>query len=107
MTRRWVAFFSIALAGAGLDLLTKWLAFSRCSAGETITVVPHLLWIQLATNRGIAWGLFPLLYASHGLTVGQIGVLAAVYPAVWGAGQLATVDTGPGAPDEPGHRLPP
>ena len=41
-------------------------------------------------NDGVAWGLFPILYASHGLTVSQIGVLAAVYPAVWGAGQLAT-----------------
>jgi MFS family permease len=41
-------------------------------------------------NDGVAWGLFPILYASHGLTVSQIGVLAAMYPAVWGAGQLAT-----------------
>jgi len=41
-------------------------------------------------NDGVAWGLFPLLYASHGLTVSQIGVLAAVYPAVWGVGQLGT-----------------
>ena len=41
-------------------------------------------------NDGLAWGLFPLLFASRGLTVGQIGVLAAVYPAVWGVGQLAT-----------------
>jgi MFS family permease len=41
-------------------------------------------------NDGVAWGLFPLLYASHALSVSQIGVLAALYPAVWGAGQLAT-----------------
>jgi MFS family permease len=41
-------------------------------------------------NDGLAWGVFPLLYASHGLSVGRIGVLAALYPAVWGAGQLAT-----------------
>ncbi len=41
-------------------------------------------------NDGVAWGLFPILFASHGLTVSQIGVLAAVYPGVWGAGQLAT-----------------
>ncbi|MGN6331454.1 MAG: MFS transporter [Motilibacteraceae bacterium] len=41
-------------------------------------------------NDGLAWGIFPLLFAAHGLTVGQIGVLAALYPAVWGAGQLAT-----------------
>jgi MFS family permease len=41
-------------------------------------------------NDGVAWGLFPILYARHGLTIGQIGILAALYPAVWGAGQLAT-----------------
>jgi MFS family permease len=41
-------------------------------------------------NDGLAWGLFPLLYAAHGLSVAQIGVLAALYPAVWGLGQLIT-----------------
>jgi MFS family permease len=41
-------------------------------------------------NDGLAWGVFPVLYARHGLTVSQIGVLAALYPAVWGAGQLGT-----------------
>ena len=41
-------------------------------------------------NDGLAWGLFPLFFAAAGLTVGEIGVLAAVYPAVWGLGQLAT-----------------
>jgi signal peptidase II len=59
VTRRWVAFWSIALAGAGLDLATKTLAFRSWSLGETRVVVPHLFWIQLATNRGIAWGLCP------------------------------------------------
>ena len=41
-------------------------------------------------NDGLAWGLFPLLFAQHGLSVGQIGALAALYPAVWGTGQLLT-----------------
>ena len=41
-------------------------------------------------NDGLAWGLFPLLFASHGLTVAQVGTLAALYPAVWGIGQLVT-----------------
>jgi MFS family permease len=41
-------------------------------------------------NDGLAWGLFPLFFAAHGLSVGRIGVLAAIYPAVWGLGQLAT-----------------
>jgi MFS family permease len=41
-------------------------------------------------NDGVAWGLFPVLFARHGLAVSQIGILAALYPAVWGAGQLGT-----------------
>ena len=41
-------------------------------------------------NDGIAWGLFPLLYARGGLSVAAIGTLAAIYPAVWGFGQLVT-----------------
>jgi MFS family permease len=41
-------------------------------------------------NDGMAWGLLPLFYASHGLSVAEIGILAAAYPAVWGIGQVAT-----------------
>ncbi|RNL48246.1 MFS transporter [Arthrobacter oryzae] len=41
-------------------------------------------------NDGLAWGLFPVLFAAAGLTIDRIGILAAVYPAVWGAGQLVT-----------------
>jgi MFS family permease len=41
-------------------------------------------------NDGMAWGLFPLLFASAGMSLRQIGTLAALYPAVWGLGQLVT-----------------
>ncbi|MDQ3145509.1 MAG: MFS transporter [Actinomycetota bacterium] len=41
-------------------------------------------------NDGLAWGLFPLLFAAHGLSTASIGTLVALYPAVWGVGQLAT-----------------
>jgi MFS family permease len=41
-------------------------------------------------NDGIAWGLFPLLYAASGLSLAAVGTLAAIYPAVWGLGQLVT-----------------
>jgi len=41
-------------------------------------------------NDGLAWGLFPLLFAQAGLSVGAIGILAALYPAVWSVGQLLT-----------------
>ncbi len=41
-------------------------------------------------NDGMMWGLLPVLLASHGFSITQIGVVAAVYPAVWGIGQLFT-----------------
>jgi MFS family permease len=41
-------------------------------------------------NDALAWGLAPLYLAAHGATITQIGVIAAVYPAVWGAAQLLT-----------------
>jgi len=41
-------------------------------------------------NDGMAWGLLPLFYAAAGLSLGEIGVLAAAYPAVWGVTQVGT-----------------
>jgi MFS family permease len=41
-------------------------------------------------NDGLAWGLLPLLFVRGGLAVGRVGLLAALYPAVWGLGQLLT-----------------
>jgi MFS family permease len=41
-------------------------------------------------NDGMVWGLFPLVYAAAGLRLDQIGYLAAIYPGVWGMGQLVT-----------------
>ena len=41
-------------------------------------------------NDGMAWGIFPILLASKGFTIGEIGIVTAIYPAVWGIGQLFT-----------------
>lgn len=41
-------------------------------------------------NDGMAWGLFPLWFAAFQMSLEQIGILAAVYPATWGLTQLAT-----------------
>jgi MFS family permease len=41
-------------------------------------------------NDGMAWGLFPLVFAAAGLGLETIGILAALYPGVWGIGQLLT-----------------
>ena len=41
-------------------------------------------------NDALAWGLAPLYLAANGASVAEVGVVAGVYPAVWGAGQLAS-----------------
>jgi len=41
-------------------------------------------------NDGMAWGLFPIYFALSGMSLAQIGWLAAIYPGVWGIGQLFT-----------------
>jgi MFS family permease len=41
-------------------------------------------------NDGMAWGLFPLVFAAAGLDLRAIGLLAAIYPATWGVAQLVT-----------------
>lgn len=41
-------------------------------------------------NDGMAWGIFPILLAIKGFSIGEIGIITAIYPAVWGVGQLFT-----------------
>ncbi|MCA1837336.1 MAG: MFS transporter, partial [Actinobacteria bacterium] len=41
-------------------------------------------------NDALAWGLVPLFLAADGASTGQIGLVAGIYPAVWGVGQIWT-----------------
>jgi MFS family permease len=41
-------------------------------------------------NDGMSWGVFPLFFSTFGLGVERIGMLKAVYPAVWGMLQIVT-----------------
>lgn len=41
-------------------------------------------------NDALFWGVVPLYLAAHGASEAEIGVVAGVYPAVWGIGQVAT-----------------
>ena len=41
-------------------------------------------------NDALAWGLVPLYLAAHGAAVGEIGLVAALYPGVWSVTQIAT-----------------
>jgi MFS family permease len=63
-------------------LLTSWRERALFSASQA-GMVNNL-------NDGMAWGLFPLYFASQGLGVGRIALLAAIYPGVWGFTQLGT-----------------
>jgi MFS family permease len=41
-------------------------------------------------NDALAWGLVPLFLAANGASVGEVGIVAGLYPAVWGLGQIWT-----------------
>ena len=41
-------------------------------------------------NDGMVWGIFPILLATKEFSIGEIGIVTAIYPAVWGIGQLLT-----------------
>ncbi|MFF5218560.1 MFS transporter [Micromonospora sp. NPDC000442] len=70
------------LANTRILALTSWREPALASASHA-GMVNNL-------NDGLAWGLFPLLFAAAGLSLTEIGLLSALYPAVWGLGQLVT-----------------
>jgi MFS family permease len=41
-------------------------------------------------NDGVAWGVFPLLFVGAALSLHELSLLVAIYPAVWGICQLGT-----------------
>jgi MFS family permease len=41
-------------------------------------------------NDGMSWGVFPLLFVAHGVSLEGVGLIKAVYPVIWGAGQIVT-----------------
>ncbi|MGH9243457.1 MAG: MFS transporter [Acidimicrobiales bacterium] len=111
-------YLGIAFAGLGLGLSTLFvretLGHARHEASTTATVgyggdgfgfgavfiratwqdrsLSAVSQAGLVNNAvdGLAWGILPLLFAADGLSVGSIGVLAALYPGVWCVGQLFT-----------------
>jgi MFS family permease len=41
-------------------------------------------------NDGMSWGVFPLLFVANGVALEGVGLIKAVYPVVWGVGQIFT-----------------
>ncbi|MBF4988159.1 MFS transporter [Methylophilus sp. 14] len=64
--------------------------FSRTSIGDRNLSSISQAGLVNNLNDGMAWGLFPLIYASAGIGLPKIGVLVAIYPALWGVFQLIT-----------------
>ncbi len=104
-------YIGIALSVAGL--FTSWL-FIRDTRGHvakeagsnTVPKLKNIFWDTTLfdknlgsvtqaglinnLNDGMAWGLFPILLAQKDFSLGEIGIVTAIYPAVWGIGQLVT-----------------
>ena len=105
--------FYVGIVLSLMGLLTSWLLIKdtkhHITAEATTSKIPKLKNIFWETtwknknlgsvtqaglinnlNDGMAWGLFPILLATKGFSIAQIGIITAVYPAVWGIGQLFT-----------------
>ena len=105
--------FYIGIALSLMGFFSSWLLIKdtkhHVSAETSVSNIPKLkniFWQTTLKNRnlssvtqaglinnlndGMAWGLFPILLATKGFSIGQIGIVTAIYPAVWGLGQLFT-----------------
>jgi len=65
-------------------------AFLRGSVADPVLRACSQAGLVNNLNDALAWGLAPLYLAAHGASAARVGIVAAVYPAVWGAGQLVT-----------------
>ena len=64
--------------------------FARTSYGDRNLFACSQAGLVNNLNDGMSWGVFPLFFSNFGLGVGRIGVLKAIYPAVWGCLQVFT-----------------
>lgn len=80
----------VALEGSDAPPLPWRTVFRRTTIGDPSLSAASQAGLVNNLNDGMAWGLLPLFFASHGLGIAEIGVLVAVYPAVWGVAQIGT-----------------
>lgn len=104
-------YIGIALSFAGL--LSSWFLIkdtkhhvAKESSESSIANLKNVFWDTTLFNRnlgsatqaglinnlndGMAWGLFPILLAQKHFSISEIAIVTAIYPAVWGIGQLFT-----------------
>jgi MFS family permease len=80
----------VALEGSDAPALPWRTVFRRTTIGDPSLSAASQAGLVNNLNDGMAWGLLPLFFASQGLGIAEIGVLVAVYPAVWGIAQIGT-----------------
>ncbi len=88
-TRRHVA-LELAHHAAPAQQAGFWEIFRRTSFGDRNLFAASQAGLVNNLNDGMSWGVFPLFFAAYGLSIERIGVLKAVYPAIWGVMQTAT-----------------
>lgn len=105
--------FYLGIAFAVIGLLSSWLLVRDTvhhvhaeTTSSTLPLLKNVFWETTWKNRnlgaisqaglvnnlndGMVWGLFPILLASRNFDLAQTGKIAALYPIVWGLGQLFT-----------------
>jgi len=75
---------------AGSETIAFWEVFRRASFGDRNLFAASQAGLVNNLNDGMSWGIFPLFFAAFGLGVERIGILKAIYPAVWGVVQTVT-----------------
>ena len=109
--RPWPFWLGAGIAVAGLLSTLLWVRDTHrhveaAAQAATAPLLPQVFWdttlrhpnlgaVTLAglvnnLNDGMLWGLLPLLLHARAFDAGSIGLVAAVYPAVWGIAQLFT-----------------
>jgi len=78
-------------ASAPTDATPGWLGLAwRSTIGDRSLSAASQAGLVNNLNDGLVWGLLPIVWLSAGLDLGQIGLLAAAYPATWGVVQIVT-----------------
>jgi MFS family permease len=72
------------------ETIAFWEVFRRTSFGDRNLFAACQAGLVNNLNDGMSWGILPLFFTSYGLSIERIGVLKAVYPAVWGILQTVT-----------------
>lgn len=74
----------------GHETIAFWQVFRRASFGDRNLFAASQAGLVNNLNDGMSWGIFPLFFTAYGLSIERIGILKAVYPAVWGVLQTVT-----------------